>query len=109
MSRSRALIAMMVTCLACGPERDPVAIAAGEQARVCPQARIIAVLRADRELASMGCELDGSLPAGWVGGPVFEAGSPTLAALGQAAPGELGRFCSYAWSGVGQPDFDEIL
>lgn len=109
MSRSRALIAMMATCLACGPERDPVAIAVGEQARVCPQARIIAVLRADRELASIGCELDGNLPAGWVGGPVFEAGSPTVAALGQAAPGELGRFCSYAWSGVGQPDFDEIL
>jgi subtilisin family serine protease len=75
----------------------------------CPGARIVAVLDGAVDAPELDCGLGGAVPAQWHGVRLFERGSPGVAALDQPAPGELRRYCSYEWTGAGEPELDALL
>lgn len=76
---------------------------------LCPGARLVGVLDQMPDPGSSACKLDGTVPQGWRASALFERGSPGVAALGQPAPGELGRYCSYEWSGEGPAELQHML
>jgi hypothetical protein len=109
-------LAVSLALIACGGPDDPSAsnadaqpAAAAAPVGLCPGARIVGVLDSLPEPGSSACELDGAVPEGWRAHALFELGSPGVAGLEQPAPGELGRYCSYEWSGEGQAELELML
>ncbi|EDM79257.1 hypothetical protein PPSIR1_03933 [Plesiocystis pacifica SIR-1] len=75
------------------------------EALTCPNARVVALLDDPAD----DCEIDG-LPANWTALRLFEEGSPGLMTIPGDAPGELGRYCSYAFDGASEDaDYEELL
>jgi hypothetical protein len=62
----------------------------------CPGAmRLIGVL----DPGITDCSLVGTVPAQWASSPLFGAGSPGVAALAEAVPTNLRRYCAYDYVG----------
>lgn len=70
----------------------PVALVVGS----CPGAmRLIGVL----DPGFTDCSLGGTVPAQWATSPLFDGGSPGVAALGEPVPASLRRYCAYDYAG----------
>jgi subtilisin family serine protease len=70
----------------------PVALVVGN----CPGAqRLIGVLAP----GSNDCSLGGTIPNQWSASMLFASGSPSVAALAEPVPTELGRFCAFDFTG----------